>query len=257
MRRGIAVFMSMICSTAALVAAEVSPKKREAILELIRLSNARAAAAGFMAETLSVSMVNQTAAEKQQLRDQLRTSMELVQPGVDARVVAAYDKSLSLKEVEQLVAFFKSDLGRKYAEAQLTLGGGGEPAGAEKTVEELEAALARSKLLRTRADMLSLATATEAFATDHNYYPDAKTIGELEPHLEPIYIRELPLKDQWGNDFVYIRHADRFSYRFVSGGADGRIEAESLVLKRKPSKKSDDLIYESGEFVQDPSATNN
>lgn len=111
---------------------------------------------------------------------------------------------------------------------------------------------------RTLADMRSLAISIEAYATDHNKYPNV-TIEELEPLLSPVYIKFMPTIDAWLSPFFYIADgADR--YRFVSAGADGQFEAGSRKLgppvspgqEVKVKDPNADIIFQDGGFIQSP-----
>ena len=52
-----------------------------------------------------------------------------------------------------------------------------------------------TELNRTIADMRSIAAAVEAYASDHRRFPTAATIIELEPLLQPKYIKGFPRVD--------------------------------------------------------------
>jgi len=115
---------------------------------------------------------------------------------------------------------------------------------------------------QTMADMRVVATAAESWAVDHDdLYPPSTTWAELRKELEPTYIKELPLKDGWGNDFVWIVSQDRKHYRIVSAGADKAFDADSRRIAA-PSKEvklsdrlEDDIVYADGMFVQAPRAS--
>src|SRR6478672_5662446 len=79
-------------------------------------------------------------------------------------------------------------------------------------IPNLLTALQRSKQKRTMADMRSIATAWEAYATDNNAYYSAGqattsnlkisdfsdwTWGNLSSCVAPTYIRSLPKNDGW------------------------------------------------------------
>jgi hypothetical protein len=104
-----------------------------------------------------------------------------------------------------------------------------------------------------------MATASEAYAVDNNKYPLAVTLDQLSALVSPTYIRELPRKDAWGNEYVYLVTPDLQHYRFVSAGADGRFEPESLNIvlgdalaaqKRENTNADEDIVYQDGEFVR-------
>ena len=93
----------------------------------------------------------------------------------------------------------------------------------------------------TIADIRAIALAAEAYAVDHNVYPDAVGFSGLGPILSPNYIVTLPQRDAWGRSFEYVRLEEGQSYLFRSGGPDGE------------SGNSDDIVYTDGAFVQYPS----
>lgn len=253
MRRAIpaAIVLSLFVATQGFAAP--SPGKRALIVELMRLSNTHALGVGYLMQILSVAAPEVPEEQRRQMHSQLSATPEARQM-TEESFVAIYDKTFTEAELRQLIAFFKTDLGRKYANLNLQIGTEGRGAIAGKTASALSESLHLSKVKRTMADMRSIGTASEAYATDENRYPDAKTIGALESILEPTYIRDLPRRDAWGNEFAFIRRPDTFGYRIVSCGPDGRVEPESLVTKSKP-EKSDDIIYEDGSFLRDPLAT--
>src|SRR3954467_6425479 len=79
-------------------------------------------------------------------------------------------------------------------------------------IPNLLTAMQRAKQKRTMADMRTIATAWEARATDVNKYNAAGAItlpGITLPNatmniiLSPTYIKSLPPRDGWGNDWKY------------------------------------------------------
>lgn len=115
----------------------------------------------------------------------------------------------------------------------------------------------RSKQRRTMADMRSVATAAEAYATDNNKYPEAGSVAELSSALSPTYIQTLPSLDAWGTPLKYERLGDT-GYAVASAGADKTFEHDSLsAYTPKPiSDYNSDLVYANGEFVQQPGEGN-
>ena len=146
---------------------------------------------------------------------------------------------LTERQLRELIAFFKTDAGRAYCNAVAALTKERLP----RFAAELDKPTPESAAKRTMADMRSLATASEAYATDTNKYPDAKTIAELGKLIVPIYIRVAPEKDGWGTPFRYAVSADLQTYRFVSAGPDKTFDTK------------DDIVFENGEFVQAPLKT--
>ena len=119
---------------------------------------------------------------------------------------------------------------------------------------EEELMLAQQK--RTIADIRSLATAVEAYATDHNKYPKV-SLAELEQLISPVYIKYVPTLDAWLTEFFYIADGGDH-YRFVSAGADGQFEPASRQLGPTPAEEqavkdpNADIIYQDGLFIQYP-----
>ncbi len=130
-------------------------------------------------------------------------------------------------------------------------------------IPNLLTAMQRSKQKRTMADMRSIATAWEARATDTNKYNAAGvtlpttsvTLAQLQNGLQPTYIKQLPAKDGWSNNWEFA--ADQSwggataaqIYMVRSYGKDGA--ADTPVAGPTTSFNSD-IIYSNGSFVQYP-----
>src|ERR1043166_5769805 len=82
--------------------------------------------------------------------------------------------------------------------------------------------VAPPEVRRTKVDMRSLSTATEAYFTDHGEYPQAKTMEELKAKLSPQYLKTVPMTDGWGTPFAY--RSSRGHYRFVSAGPNRKFD---------------------------------
>jgi uncharacterized protein DUF2059/type II secretion system (T2SS) protein G len=160
--------------------------------------------------------------------------------------VEVYDHHLSEKQLEELIAFYKTGAGKKFVEAQAEIAAETR----QRIAADLQLAVQRSKQTRTMADMRTVAIALEARATDTNSYPVSGDIEAIARLLEPTYALETPKKDAWGNPFRYIGTADAKHYRIVSGGADGRIDPASLQIGKLPPPASDDLIFEDAVFLR-------
>jgi type II secretory pathway pseudopilin PulG len=121
-------------------------------------------------------------------------------------------------------------------------------------------AVQRAKQKRTMADIRAIGTAVEAYAVDHNSYPDAESIGHLAPMVEPTYIRKLPRIDGWARSFTYqawkTNEEDQGpqKYLIVSAGKDGELEHEELSAYSKGGTASynNDIVFSGGEFIQFP-----
>ena len=142
-------------------------------------------------------------------------------------------------------------------------------------IPNLLTAMQRSKQKRTMADMRSVATAWEAYATDHNTYAPTDAIGsshpatltdergvmlepgsriaasELEKVLVPTYLRMLPQKDGWEREIELYVGSDGGEYAMRSSGKNG--VAESEAYQAGPTNNFDcDIVYALGEFIAYP-----
>lgn len=119
----------------------------------------------------------------------------------------------------------------------------------------LDAAIESGKQKRTMADMRSIATVFEVYRIDHAALPGEpyggwQAVEGLRSRVQPVYIRELPVLDAWGNPFVYRVEGER--YVIVSGGRDGTTSADWwTVAAGGPVESPDaDLVLADGAFVQ-------
>lgn len=206
--------------------------------------------------------------------------MKMMPPGNDdARVLARVDfgsiaeasdvdvfqRTFTADELRELIAFLKTKAGQK------TLTAIGEAVTAslprmEQSVaeasgainrEDEQARLAKHPWLTTIAEIRTIATAAEAYATDHNRYPAAATMEELRTILEPTYIVKLPAKDYWGNDYLWRISPDGQHYRIISPGADHFLSFGSEILDAdaQPAVSDsleEDIIYQDGTFIRCP-----
>lgn len=134
-------------------------------------------------------------------------------------------------------------------------------------VPNFREALERSRQKRTLADMRTIATAWEARATDLNRYTDSGVEGvldlkafsfdelpaisqaEVKKLLVGRYIREMPVKDGWGNDFEYRATANAYVIRSL--GSDGLPDPEPYELEPTNSFSAD-ILLSLGNFVRYP-----
>lgn len=115
-------------------------------------------------------------------------------------------------------------------------------------------ALQRSRQKRSMADMRTIATAVEEYATDENRYPEQ---SDLSSALVPKYVKSIPTLDGWETQFRYEcwpAGACR-NYAIGSAGADKTFEHESLQGYTQETKTTDfdnDIVFSNGSFVQHP-----
>ncbi|HEY2092651.1 MAG TPA: type II secretion system protein GspG [Thermoanaerobaculia bacterium] len=102
----------------------------------------------------------------------------------------------------------------------------------------------------TMSAMRSIATAVEAYATDHNAYPVGNKIEDATGAVMPMYIRTMPEKDGWGTSFRY--WSDGSKYRIVSCGADAKCDESSWgdISKDPLPSYSDDAVFLTGTFAR-------
>jgi type II secretion system protein G len=135
-------------------------------------------------------------------------------------------------------------------------------------IPNLLTAMQRSKQKRSMADMRSVATAWEARATDVNKYNAAGaltiptsevTSAQLSGALSPTYIKTVPGKDGWGENFRF-RADQAFSATtnaqtymiWSSGKPQGTTSFESAPNGGATTRFDCDILFSNGSFVQYP-----
>jgi hypothetical protein len=177
-----------------------------------------------------------------------------------------FDKQFTADELKELIAFYKTKPGQKTVKMLPELAVGGLMEGAQLLQEEAQKIADEMKneeeqkhpWKKTMGDLRTMATALEAYATDTNEYVKGSSMKELQPLLQPTYVRTLPMTDAWGTEYSYV--GDGTHYRFASAGADKHFEwrakqLETMPEGAEPSFVDDDdadLIYQDGNFVQAP-----
>jgi general secretion pathway protein G len=124
-------------------------------------------------------------------------------------------------------------------------------------------AIQRGKQKRSMADIRSISTALEAYATDRNLYPAAAgyslpsglalptlTLGTKAGDISPTYIRVTPLVDGWNSWYLYGPSATRSDYAVRSTGADG--VPQGTPTFGPTTDFNADIILVDGAFVQFP-----
>jgi general secretion pathway protein G len=121
-------------------------------------------------------------------------------------------------------------------------------------IPNLITAQQRAKQKRTMADIRSIATAAEAYATDNNQYPETVAV------VAPKYLKTVPERDGWGHRFEYACLADESGkctgYVIASPAKDGVMEREAreaVTQSHGPTTNFDcDIVYSNGSFVEYP-----
>src|SRR5215471_17350907 len=89
-----------------------------------------------------------------------------------------------------------------------------------ESIELIRTAVRKEKILRTTADIRSIAAALEAFRRDHGTYVQANNGRVLMDNLAPMYIDKLVRLDAWSHEFDY--QGGPSGYKLASSGPDGK-----------------------------------
>ena len=133
------------------------------------------------------------------------------------------------------------------------------PAGivAAIAIPNLLTATQKGKQKSTMGDIKSISVSIEAYILDNGEAPQGNTLAEFKDKLQPFYIRVLPLKDAWGNDFHY-KHGTgdkKKEYAIASGGKDGVFngwEQTGNYWVRDVGDFGNDIILANGTFTYGP-----
>jgi len=117
-------------------------------------------------------------------------------------------------------------------------------------IPNLMNAIDRSRQSATMADMKAIGGALERYSIDHNQYPNVSDVSDLREHLEPEYIKRVPLEDGWNRQFVLELRGDGRAYTLRSKGRDGQAQSEPPAGRTKSTNA--DIIYAEGVFLQRP-----
>jgi general secretion pathway protein G len=117
-------------------------------------------------------------------------------------------------------------------------------------------AIDRGKQKRTMADIRSIGTAVESYAVDNNRYPNFGT-NALGPAmgtagLAPIYIKVMPTKDGWNNDWHGDCNTPFAQYTLESYAKDN---ANGTDVAGQTADFNCDLVFANGQFFAWPQGT--
>lgn len=108
---------------------------------------------------------------------------------------------------------------------------------------------------RTMGDLKAIGNAIESFMTDQYHAPEGDLIIEIQSKLEPYHIKKLPLKDAWGNYFLYQNGtgSDKDLYSVASAGSDGKFNGfnQKGFYYASPDD-GNDIVYSNGNFIYGP-----
>jgi hypothetical protein len=105
-----------------------------------------------------------------------------------------------------------------------------------ESIDLIETAIRKEKILRTTADLRTLATALESLRRERGSYVAASSGAALIDRLSPAYVKTVMRLDAWSHEFDYSGQAS--SYRLSSRGPDG------------VAGTGDDIVFENGQLVK-------
>lgn len=246
--------------------ADDAKTKQQLIAELLDLLDVRAMVQAVFDDPYRGNYDQQPAENAEQaraFRDRLFSRLDYARYA-EAFYAPLFDERFTAAELRELIAFYRTDAGRKSARLMRELSSELYMTIWSQLQEDAEAVAKdmvsedekKHPWKRAMADIRSLAIAIETYATDTNEYPKVATMDALEALLEPTYARDMPEIDPWGTPYEYI--SDGKSYRLASAGADRKLEWNTRVLERVegPPRQTDDadadIIFQDAEFVQAP-----
>jgi general secretion pathway protein G len=112
-------------------------------------------------------------------------------------------------------------------------------------------AIHRGRQKRSMADMRTVATAIGTYATDMNFYPrNVTSMDQLETHLEPVYLRNMPKQDGWKTTYNVLTDARGDHYTLQAFAKDKT--SSGCVLGQETTVFDCDICHADGVFVQWP-----
>jgi hypothetical protein len=105
-----------------------------------------------------------------------------------------------------------------------------------ESIELIQTAIRKEKVLRTTADLRTIATALEAFRRERGHYVRAETGAALIDGLVPVYLGPVIRLDAWSREFQY--RVDAEGYNLMSLGPDGKTDS------------GDEIVFQNGRLVK-------
>jgi Type II secretion system (T2SS), protein G len=101
------------------------------------------------------------------------------------------------------------------------------------------------------ADIRAIAGAVESYHKDFKVYPAGKTtLEKIRKELEAYLEEELPVKDEWGNQYIY-RSDGLASYTIMSFGKD-REQDGPIIYQGIVFTFENDMVFSNGTFITFP-----
>jgi hypothetical protein len=115
-------------------------------------------------------------------------------------------------------------------------------------------AFLKGKIKTAMIDLRDIGNAVETYLTDYYEVPEGKSVMDLKSKLEPFYIKKLPVKDPWGNDYLYLygggEHRDIYS--IGCSGRDGVFKGwhqSGTFPMDQIENFNNDIIFSNGTFT--------
>jgi hypothetical protein len=105
-----------------------------------------------------------------------------------------------------------------------------------ESLDLIEAAIRKEKILRTTADLRTIAIALESYRRAKGSYVAAENNVKLIDLLSPNYLQHIVRIDAWSREFEYKGTAT--TYRLASAGPDGKADS------------GDEIVIENGQVVK-------
>jgi hypothetical protein len=99
-------------------------------------------------------------------------------------------------------------------------------------------------------DVKSIGTGLESYITDNYMTPDVTDFDGLSKHLAPFHIKALPMKDPWGNAYLY-QKIGQDEYAVGCAGPDGQFGGFEQT-GRYTDRAGKDIIFKNGNFTFGP-----
>ena len=117
--------------------------------------------------------------------------------------------------------------------------------------------LEKGKQMATMEDLKSIGWAIESYMTDYYHAPEGKSLADIKDKLEPFYIKELPLRDAWGNNFIYSHGTgeNQDVYSIASPGRNAIFngwEQSGYYIITHIDDFGNDIIFSNGTFTYGP-----
>jgi hypothetical protein len=105
-----------------------------------------------------------------------------------------------------------------------------------ESLDLIDTAIRKEKILRTTADLRTIATALESYRREKGRYVAAENNVKLIDQLAPTYLQQIIRLDAWSREFEY--KGTTTGYRLASIGPDGKADS------------GDEIVIENGQVVK-------